>query len=114
MLSSLYLTVRWLQFVTCSFDGGRFIVFIELYRVLLSLIDRLGDLGCPHQLKRRRPSISFLQATGASQAEVAYEWFNVTGASPSEIVIGIQCQPGKIPPKRCGRTHSDRSGPQKL
>jgi hypothetical protein len=54
----------------------------ELYRVLLSLIDRLGYLGCPHQLKRRRPSISFLQATGASQTEVAYEWFNLTGASP--------------------------------
>ncbi len=95
MLSSLYLPVRWLQFVTCSLDAGRFIVFIELYRVLLSPIDRLGYLGCPHQLKRMRPSISFLQATGASQAEVAYEWFNVTGASPSEIVIGIQCRPGK-------------------
>jgi hypothetical protein len=47
MLSSLYLPVRWLQFVICSLDAGRFIVFIELYRVLLSLIDRLGYLGSP-------------------------------------------------------------------
>lgn len=41
MLSSLYLPVRWLQFVTCSLDAVRLIVLIALYRVLLSLIDRL-------------------------------------------------------------------------
>ena len=88
--------------------------FHRAVRVLLSLIDRLGYLGCPHQLKRRRPSISFLQATGASQAEVAYEWFNVTGASPSEIVIGIQCPPGKDSAKTLRASSLGSINPQKL